>query len=260
MARLFKSKHHFNVTTAGQSPDPANGFQLRIDQQPPLDTGASELATTAAAPPISALALPVFQLTQSDLDGLRAIVGGQQGDNEFVVGVRTLSGEGNNFAQTGYGAADTPFIRLTDARYGDYNSATGNRDLNPIFAGLDPRGISNTLGRQEADLPVNANGGNIFFMAFGQYFDHGLDFVLKGGNGSIAIGGAGYSPDPALDNPADLTRGTVVAGTAEGTPQHINKTSAFVDQNQAYGSNELVGQLLRESDGAGGVGSHLVQG
>ncbi|MEQ1669705.1 MAG: peroxidase family protein, partial [Hyphomicrobium sp.] len=32
------------------------------------------------------------------------------------------------------------------------------------------------------------------------------------------------------------------------------------DQNQAYGSNELVGQLLRESDGAGGVGSHLVQG
>jgi hypothetical protein len=33
-----------------------------------------------------------------------------------------------------------------------------------------------------------------------------------------------------------------------------NLTSPFVDQNQVYGSTNLIGQLLRESDGAGGLG------
>ena len=40
----------------------------------------------------------------------------------------------------------------------------------------------------------------------------------------------------------------------DGVPQHLNKTSPYVDQNQAYGSHNLVGQFLRESDGAQGVG------
>ena len=43
-------------------------------------------------------------------------------------------------------------------------------------------------------------------------------------------------------------------------PQHLNKTSPFVDQNQAYGSNELVGQFLREGDGHGGFSGQLFAG
>ena len=59
------------------------------------------------------------------------------------------------------------------------------------------------------------------------------------------------------------TRGTVANpdDVANGaTPEHINKTSPFVDQNQAYGSTELVSQFLREGNGNGGLGAHLLAG
>ena len=186
---------------------------------------------------------------------------GGDDDSEGAAGVRHLSGAGNNLAHAEYGAADQPFIRLTQAHYGDYDPSTNNGAVNPIFAGLDPRAISNVLGTQEANLPHQADGANIFFMAFGQYFDHGLDFLPKSStNGVIEIGGPGALRSPTSDNPVDLTRGEVAALDANGVPLHLNKTSPFVDQNQAYGSHELVGQFLRESDGHQGVGAHLLAG
>lgn len=200
----------------------------------------------------------IFEYTPSDLAGLKALVNGlspNDGDDPVPTGVRTLSGHGNNAADPDAGAVDTPFIRITQSHYGEPD-AFGNSAINPIFAGLDPRNISNILGAQEASLPKA--DANIFFMAFGQYFDHGLDFLGKGGNGTIQIGAPGNGA-PGSGNPADLTRATV-AYYNDGVPQHINKTSPFVDQNQAYGSNDLVGQFLREGDGSGGLGSHLLQG
>ena len=173
-----------------------------------------------------------------------------------ATGIRDLEGTGNNIANPNWGSADQSFIRLTEARYGDYDPVTGNRAINPIFDGLDPRTISNILGTQEADLAKNDAGANIFFMAFGQYFDHGLDFLPKGGHGTLSIGGG-------ADNPVDLTRGSIanISDVANGaTPEHINKTSPFVDQNQAYGSTELVGQFLREGDDNGGLGAKLLSG
>ncbi|MDP5333767.1 MAG: heme peroxidase, partial [Paracoccaceae bacterium] len=149
-------------------------------------------------------------------------------------------------------------IRITEARYGEFDEATGNREINTIFEGLDPRQISNTLGAQDADA-AKAASANMFMMAFGQYFDHGLTFIPKGGNGSIQIGGPGMSMAPGSDNPADLTRATVV-GFENGVPLHENITSPFVDQNQVYGSSSLVGQLLRESDGNGSIGAHVLMG
>jgi Ca2+-binding RTX toxin-like protein len=199
-------------------------------------------------------------LTASDVAALLNLVRGLPGgeDND-ATGIRDLSGENNNRAHPEYGAADQPFIRLTDAHFGAFNPVTGNNDINPLFAGLDPRAISNALGSQEAGLPVEPSGANSLFTAFGQYFDHGLDFLGKGGNGTIEIGGPGTGHAPGTDNPADLTRGTVDS-IVDGVPQHLNKTSPYVDQNQAYGSNDLVGQFLREGDGHGGVGSHLFAG
>src|SRR4029077_4896951 len=69
----------------------------------------------------------------------------------------------------------------------------------------------------------------------------------------------GIGHAPGSDNPADLTRGSVDS-IVDGVPQHLNKTSPFVDQNQAYGSNELVGQFLREGDGHGGFTGRLLAG
>jgi Ca2+-binding RTX toxin-like protein len=212
--------------------------------------------------------MTLFNLSATDLAGLAALVRGEPfGDS--VTGIRTPSGIGNNEAQPEYGAADQPFIRLTEARYGapEYatDPATGqqvvvNLSVNPIFDGLDPRAISNVIAVQGDDLPKQAQDTNIFFMAFGQYFDHGLDFVAKGGSGTLEIGGPGSLRAPGSDNPADLTRASVAGFDADGTPLHINKTSNFVDQNQAYGSNELVGIFLRAPDGNQGVGAQLFQG
>ncbi|WP_438345922.1 peroxidase family protein [Methylorubrum populi] len=203
-----------------------------------------------------------FAYTQADIDGLEALVRGQRpdnaGDDDVPTGYRELSGHGNNLDHPTWGSADQAFIRLTQARYGEPD-ANGNRAINPIFNGLDARTISNILGTQEAGLPKAGNDANIFFMAMGQYIDHGLDFLPKGGNGSIVIGAPGGGA-PGSNNPADLTRGTVMAVDANGIPQHKNQTSPYIDQNQAYGSNALVGQFLRESDGAQGVGMRLLAG
>ncbi|QLY62707.1 hypothetical protein HV211_20410 [Citrobacter freundii] len=197
-----------------------------------------------------------FPLTASDVANLKNLVNGLEGgeDND-ALGIRDLEGTGNNRVHLDYGSADQPFIRLTDAHYGAWNETTQNRDINPLFSGLDPRAISDALGAQEANLSGNAAGVNSLFTAFGQYFDHGLDFLGKGGNGTIQIGTPGSVP-----NPADLTRGTVNSIDANGIPQHLNKTSPFADQNQTYGSNELVGQFLREGDGLGGFTGKLLEG
>lgn len=212
-----------------------------------------------------------FEYTARDIQGITNLLKGLpafEGDDDTAGagGVRDLSGNGNNIGTPTFGSADQPFLRLTEARYGagvelDAQGNIINRALNPIFDGLDPRAISNAIGAQEANLPKAPNEANIFFMAFGQYFDHGLDFLPKGGAGKVIIDGADI-PGPTAANFTDLTRGSLASPlqSASNTPQHINKTSPFVDQNQVYGSNIIVGQFLRESDGNKGVGSHILMG
>lgn len=212
-----------------------------------------------------------FEYTARDIQGITNLLKGLpafEGDDDTAGagGIRDLSGNGNNIDNPTFGSADEPFLRLTEARYGagvelDAQSNIINRALNPIFDGLDPRAISNAIGAQEANLPKAPNEANIFFMAFGQYFDHGLDFLPKGGAGKVIIDGADI-PGPTATNFTDLTRGSLASPlqSASDTPQHINKTSPYVDQNQVYGSNVIVGQFLRESDGNGGVGSHILMG
>lgn len=212
-----------------------------------------------------------FEYTARDIEGITNLIKGLPafaGDDDTTGagGVRELSGSGNNIDNPTFGAADEPFIRLTEARYGTGVELDGqgniiNRALNPIFDGLDPRAISDAIGAQETNLPKAPNDANIFFMAFGQYFDHGLDFLPKGGAGKVVIDGADI-PGPTAANFTDLTRGSLAnpLQSASDTPEHLNKTSPYVDQNQVYGSNVIVGQFLRESDGDGGVGSRILMG
>jgi Ca2+-binding RTX toxin-like protein len=243
-----------SITFSGEAP------QL----QPPSDHGSANpdpLPGPAGA----------FEYTARDIQGITNLLKGLpafEGDDDTAGagGVRDLSGNGNNIGTPTFGSADQPFLRLTEARYGagvelDAQGNIINRALNPIFDGLDPRAISNAIGAQEANLPKAPNEANIFFMAFGQYFDHGLDFLPKGGAGKVIIDGADI-PGPTAANFTDLTRGSLASPlqSASNTPQHINKTSPFVDQNQVYGSNIIVGQFLRESDGNKGVGSHILMG
>src|SRR5262249_14913248 len=91
---------------------------------------------------------------------------------------------------------------------------------------------------------------NEWFTFFGQFFDHGLDLVTKGGNGFIFIPlqpddplfnpGPDGIPNTADDGPNFMieTRATMlpgpdgILGTADDIHEQQNTTTPFVDQNQ----------------------------
>ncbi|HSB73539.1 MAG TPA: peroxidase family protein [Candidatus Methylomirabilis sp.] len=95
---------------------------------------------------------------------------------------------------------------------------------------------------------------NQWMTFFGQFFDHGLDLVTKGGSGTVFIP---LQPDDPLFVPGSptnfmvLTRATNqpgpdgVLGTADDIHEHENTTSPFVDQNQTYSSHPSHQVFLR---------------
>ncbi|WP_051294544.1 peroxidase family protein [Gemmobacter nectariphilus] len=252
-----------NPAAYSASQDPVTGMiTLSADGSTITFAGTLDNLPRVVPAPVKGEEIPPY-FTRSDatnlLDLVRGLLPGGDDDARGALGVRDLPGLLNNEANPGYGAAGEPFIRLTEARYGDYDETIDNNAINPLFRGLDPREISNIVGAQGAEVGQQT-AVNALFTAFGQYFDHGLTFIPKGGHGTIEIGGPGIVRAPGSNNPADLTRADVVGFDADGAPIHTNITSPFVDQNQVYGSSSLIGQLLRESDGAGGVGSRVLMG
>jgi Ca2+-binding RTX toxin-like protein len=110
----------------------------------------------------------------------------------------------------------------------------------------------------DAGLTVPFNAWMTFF---GQFFDHGLDLVNKGGSGTVFIP---LAPDDPLFDPSSptnfmvLTRATNlpgadgVLGTADDVHEHTNQTSPFVDQNQTYSSHPSHQVFLRAYELIGG--------
>ncbi len=140
------------------------------------------------------------------------------------------------------------------------------------FTSVADYGMLQTLGQQDGQPSVNADGSantewfigsvnpgvapvNGWFVLFGQFFDHGLDFVGKGGDGTkITINLAPDDPmygviDPTSGQPATkivISRADVSGFTPDGTPQWVNHTSPYIDQGQTYGSHPDLTALLRE--------------
>ncbi|MBK5401209.1 heme peroxidase [Pseudomonas sp. TH39(2020)] len=95
---------------------------------------------------------------------------------------------------------------------------------------------------------------NSWMTFFGQFFDHGLDLVTKGGSGTVFIP---LQPDDPLYVPGGssnfmvLTRATNlpgadgILGTADDIHEQTNTTTPFVDQNQTYSSHPSHQVFLR---------------
>jgi Ca2+-binding RTX toxin-like protein len=82
---------------------------------------------------------------------------------------------------------------------------------------------------------------NSWFTLFGQGFDHGLDHLAKGNNGTVFIP---LLPGDPLYNPATpQTNFMVVTRAATG---ETNTITPLVDMNQAYGSHPSFQVFLRE--------------
>jgi len=164
---------------------------------------------------------------------------------EVPWGLRTVDGTLNNLipGQTGFGAADNVFPRLTDPVFRTAESGTSYAQTSGTVIDSTLRTISNLIVDQTADNPaayavaydpgadgllhtaddvlkdgvhivtspgldgifgnaddrevfqfdnVSPNAGlsapfNPWFTFFGQFFDHGLALVTKGGNGTISF-------------------------------------------------------------------------
>ncbi len=120
--------------------------------------------------------------------------------------------------------------------------------------------ITNSAPDEGLSAPFNS-----WFTLFGQFFDHGLDLVAKGGNGTVFIP---LMPDDPLYVPGGttnfmvLTRATLAGPGADGimvddpstavneaadnTDRPVNTTTSFVDQNQTYTSHSSHQVFLRE--------------
>jgi Ca2+-binding RTX toxin-like protein len=99
---------------------------------------------------------------------------------------------------------------------------------------------------------------NSWMTIFGQFFDHGLDLVTKGNNGTVYVPLSADDPliagEDGVFGTADdlpehlrfmaLTRATPTI--VNGTPQHENTTTSFIDQNQTYTSHSSHQVFLRE--------------
>jgi hypothetical protein len=96
---------------------------------------------------------------------------------------------------------------------------------------------------------------NSWFTLFGQFFDHGLDLVAKGGSGTVMVP---LQPDDPLYDPSSGTNFLVltraqnrpgpdgVLGNGDDVQEHTNTTTPFVDQNQTYTSHASHQVFLRE--------------
>jgi Ca2+-binding RTX toxin-like protein len=136
----------------------------------------------------------------------------------------------------------------------------GGTTLGPDIAGALQFLIPNTAPDEGLSAPFNA-----FMTFFGQFFDHGLDLVNKGGNGLVFIplaqddplydkgpDGIAGTPDDGRGNFHVLTRASRDAGpdgmigTADDVEGIINATTPHVDQQQTYTGHSSAQILIRE--------------
>ncbi len=168
-----------------------------------------------------------------------------------------------------------------------YTAAKAELDDMLASYGIEMEGANVVLPNVAPDEGLSApfNGWMTFF---GQFFDHGLDLIAKGDNGTIYVPLAAddplrtHGPDGIAGNGDEvsdhnafmvLTRSTQVGGpgedgvmgTADDTPgeEALNKTTPFVDQNQTYTSHPSHQVFLREYeivDGKPVATGHLLDG
>jgi Ca2+-binding RTX toxin-like protein len=186
--------------------------------------------------------------------------------------------------QNGFGTADQDFPRLVpvnlhDAESGDPDGpgpapavpTSYAQTSGPVFDS-QPRIISNLIVDQTAGNPaaveaagedpeVDPDTGALFipnvapdtglsapynswFTLFGQFFDHGLDLVNKGGHDTVYVPLQPDDPQYVVGSPTNFM--ALTRATHDGTHEANNQTSPFVDQSQTYTSHPSHQVFLRE--------------
>ena len=176
--------------------------------------------------------------------------------------------------------ADTAAAAIHATDVTELNGARVVRDAALVPFGIAMDGddvqIANTSPDEGLSAPFNS-----WFTFFGQFFDHGLDLVNKGGSGTVYIPLQPDDPLYVVGSPTNfmvLTRATVgpgadgimgdnvsTVGIDEGADdtRPVNTTTSFVDQNQTYTSHSSHQVFLRQYEMVGGkpaATGHLIEG
>ena len=113
---------------------------------------------------------------------------------------------------------------------------------------------------------------NGIFTLFGQFFDHGLDFIGKGSAYKVVIPLAVEDPLYGVIGPdghpttsITITRAAVSGQDGNGNAAYVNHDSPYIDQNQTYGAVDDITQILRAwvqdpNSGAWRPGARLLDG
>ncbi|WP_422102087.1 peroxidase family protein [Vreelandella sp.] len=122
--------------------------------------------------------------------------------------------------------------------------ATAKAELDTLLDsyGIEMDGVTVLLPNVAPDEGLSASYNSVFTL-FGQFFDHGLDLVAKGGNGTIFMP---LSPDDPLYNPNSPHTNFMVMTRAATDSAAGNVTTPWVDQNQTYTSHPSHQVFLRE--------------
>ncbi|HUH49601.1 MAG TPA: peroxidase family protein, partial [Mycoplana sp.] len=126
--------------------------------------------------------------------------------------------------------------------------------------GIEMDGPTIILPNVSPDIGDSAPYSSVFTL-FGQFFDHGLDHVAKGNNGTVYMP---LSPDdPLYDHTPGARTNLMAMSRASTGDAAMNTTTPWVDQNQTYGSHASVQVFLREYvlvDGKPVATGHLLEG
>jgi Ca2+-binding RTX toxin-like protein len=175
-----------------------------------------------------------------------AAVGGQMyAAYSLLAAGATVAGTSGVYNATNSIDYSVRFTTIYDARPRIISNLVNNQaGLTVLQVQDDP---STTIGGRlspltGADNPLPNNG---FMALFGQFFDHGLDFVHKGADGKVVIpllpSDPLYSTTPGAANYMTASRTNTNAQL-----ESVNTVSPFVDLSQDYGSAQSHTALLRE--------------
>ena len=154
----------------------------------------------------------------------------------------SITGAGNNLANTSWGAVGADLLRFVPSAYADGHSAA------PGASRPSARALSNALSAQSA--PV-ANGRQMsdFLYVFGQFLDHDIGLSTTGSEPmpiSVPRGDQFFDPAGTGTKQMSLSRSNFDPATGTSTPrQQTNTITAFVDGSQVYGSDAARAAALR---------------
>jgi hypothetical protein len=160
---------------------------------------------------------------------------------------RTLTGEGNNFNNPEWGAANSEVLRQTTVNYADGISIINDSNL-PM-----PRILSNNIFDQP-NTDFDNNNLSDYVWVFGQFIDHDVTLVESDNTEPIFLeiptDDQFFSPSEFIVTARNEAREG--SGTDINNPrQYTNHISSFIDASAVYGSDQERADWLRDFQGDG---------